>query len=362
MRTVDLSQTSLRELNAALHRLRAGHQRDALARAQSARPTRHRCRHRRADHGRDRGPCRLLLRRHEQGGDTIVLNGNAGQGVAENMMSGLVHVKGDAIASGWRDRLRRPPRRRRQCLGALRHLDEGHRHRRQRIGRTYVRLHGAGRQPRRARRCRRGARRFDLRGAAVRSRQASKASAPIASRRRWRRAPARPSCAKLLEAAGMNGSSRSRRVPPLRLGAEALSFPYRQCGGVLMEPAETAGSHTPPRMSATFDEFALAEIRRAAATGIYDIRGFGAKRKLPHFDDLAVSRRLGQSLSARRLSREMRHRRDARHALREEADQAEDPDHHRGHELRLALGARQGSARARRDDRWAPRPRPATAA
>jgi glutamate synthase domain-containing protein 3 len=27
---------------------------------------------------------------------TIILNGNAGQGVAENMMSGLVHVKGDA--------------------------------------------------------------------------------------------------------------------------------------------------------------------------------------------------------------------------------------------------------------------------
>ena len=52
--------------------------------------------------------------------------------------------------------------------------------------------------------------------------------------------------------------------------------------------------HTPPRPSATFDEFALAEIRRAAATGIYDIRGFGAKRKLPHFDDLLF---LGASVS-----------------------------------------------------------------
>ena len=31
--------------------------------------------------------------------------------------------------------------------------------------------------------------------------------------------------------------------------------------------------HTPPRPSAIFDEFTLAEIRRAAATGIYDIRG-----------------------------------------------------------------------------------------
>src|ERR1700746_3244896 len=52
--------------------------------------------------------------------------------------------------------------------------------------------------------------------------------------------------------------------------------------------------HTPPRKSATFDEHEIAEIRRAAATGIYDIRGAGAKRKLPHFDDLLF---LGASIS-----------------------------------------------------------------
>src|SRR5476651_2367168 len=52
--------------------------------------------------------------------------------------------------------------------------------------------------------------------------------------------------------------------------------------------------HTPPRKSATFDDTVLAEIRRAAATGIYDIRGGGAKRKLPHFDDLVL---LGASIS-----------------------------------------------------------------
>ncbi|HET6234076.1 MAG TPA: FMN-binding glutamate synthase family protein [Acetobacteraceae bacterium] len=51
---------------------------------------------------------------------------------------------------------------------------------------------------------------------------------------------------------------------------------------------------TPPRLSATFDAHVLAEIRRAAATGIYDIRGAGAKRKLPHFDDLVF---LGASIS-----------------------------------------------------------------
>ena len=49
-----------------------------------------------------------------------------------------------------------------------------------------------------------------------------------------------------------------------------------------------------PRESATFDAATLAEIRRAAATGIYDIRGYGAKRALPHFDDLLF---LGASIS-----------------------------------------------------------------
>jgi glutamate synthase domain-containing protein 2 len=51
---------------------------------------------------------------------------------------------------------------------------------------------------------------------------------------------------------------------------------------------------TLPRQSATFDPHTLAEIRRAAATGIYDIRGGGAKRSLPHFDDLLF---LGASVS-----------------------------------------------------------------
>jgi len=55
-----------------------------------------------------------------------------------------------------------------------------------------------------------------------------------------------------------------------------------------------ATPRTPPRFSATFDPATLAEIRRAAATGIYDIRGAGTKRKLPHFDDLLF---LGASIS-----------------------------------------------------------------
>src|SRR3984957_18341284 len=51
---------------------------------------------------------------------------------------------------------------------------------------------------------------------------------------------------------------------------------------------------TTPRYSSTFDAYTLSEIRRAAATGIYDIRGAGAKRHLPHFDDLLF---LGASMS-----------------------------------------------------------------
>ena len=51
---------------------------------------------------------------------------------------------------------------------------------------------------------------------------------------------------------------------------------------------------THPRQSWTFDEYTNSEIRRAAETGIYDIRGGGSKRKLPHFDDLLF---LGASMS-----------------------------------------------------------------
>ncbi|MEM6421520.1 MAG: FMN-binding glutamate synthase family protein [Pseudomonadota bacterium] len=51
---------------------------------------------------------------------------------------------------------------------------------------------------------------------------------------------------------------------------------------------------TLPRHSATFDPHTLSEIRRAAATGVYDIRGGGAKRAVPHFDDLLF---LGASVS-----------------------------------------------------------------
>ncbi|MBT5218534.1 MAG: FMN-binding glutamate synthase family protein [Woeseia sp.] len=49
-----------------------------------------------------------------------------------------------------------------------------------------------------------------------------------------------------------------------------------------------------PRPSATFPATVLEEIHRAADQGIYEIRGFGAKRSLPTFDDLVF---LGASMS-----------------------------------------------------------------
>ena len=48
------------------------------------------------------------------------------------------------------------------------------------------------------------------------------------------------------------------------------------------------------RESATFPPETIAEIQRAASEGLYDIRGWGAKRRLPTFDDLLL---LGASLS-----------------------------------------------------------------
>ena len=46
--------------------------------------------------------------------------------------------------------------------------------------------------------------------------------------------------------------------------------------------------------SATFDRHTIDYIQRASATGLYEIRGMGAKRRLPHFDDLVM---LGASMS-----------------------------------------------------------------
>src|SRR5690554_1771320 len=48
------------------------------------------------------------------------------------------------------------------------------------------------------------------------------------------------------------------------------------------------------RSSATFPPEVIHEIQRAANEGVYAIRGFGAKRRVPSFDDLLM---LGASVS-----------------------------------------------------------------
>ena len=115
-----------------------------------------------------------------------------------------------------------------------------------------------------------------------------------------------------------------------------------------MAAPTTAGSPG-LRESHLFDRNVIAEIQRAAREGIYDIRGFGAKRRLPHFDDLLL---LGASISRYPLEgyRE-RCGTDVVLGTRlcEEAARAEDPGHDRGHELRRALRAGEGGARPRRD-------------
>jgi len=55
----------------------------------------------------------------------IRIHGNAGTGVAENMMSGLVHVMGDASQSAGATGLRRAPDHRRRRRRALRHFVKG---------------------------------------------------------------------------------------------------------------------------------------------------------------------------------------------------------------------------------------------
>ena len=102
------------------------------------------------------------------------------------------------------------------------------------------------------------------------------------------------------------------------------------------------------RESASFPQSVIAEIQRAAREGLYDIRGFGAKRRLPTFDDLVF---LGASVS--RYPLEGYRERCATNVtigtrFAAQTDRARDPDHHRRHELRRARVACQGGARPRR--------------
>jgi glutamate synthase domain-containing protein 2 len=57
---------------------------------------------------------------------------------------------------------------------------------------------------------------------------------------------------------------------------------------------EVSAEQQNARFSSTFSDAVIAEIQRAAQEGIYEIRGFGTKRRLPNFDDLVF---LGASMS-----------------------------------------------------------------
>ena len=88
----------------------------------------------------------------------------------------------------------------------------------------------------------------------------------------------------------------------------------------------------------------------AAAHGLYEIRGLGAKRqraalRRPASSSAPRCRAIRSKAIASAATTQDR----ARHAVREEADRARDSDHDRRHELRLAVGQREGGARPRGD-------------
>lgn len=95
MADIDLAKSSVRDLNAALHRL-----------GKDTNETHWRVRNPRGEHSVAVGleaPVTVEIDGHVgyycagmNKDATVIVNGNAGQGVAENMMSGKVWVKGDA--------------------------------------------------------------------------------------------------------------------------------------------------------------------------------------------------------------------------------------------------------------------------
>src|SRR6266850_3014698 len=97
----------------------------------------------------------------------------------------------------------------------------------------------------------------------------------------------------------MRRFARSWPLPesPTRLPISNVLRPRERC--ITGMPMPTRLTDEPPadlplEESASFDRHIIHYIQRAAATGLYEIRGMGAKRRVPHFDDLVF---LGASLS-----------------------------------------------------------------
>ena len=59
--------------------------------------------------------------------------------------------------------------------------------------------------------------------------------------------------------------------------------------------------HEPLEESFSFNRNAISYIHEAAERGVYDIRGMGAKRRMPTFDDLVLGE-VSQIQALRRLA------------------------------------------------------------
>ena len=352
--SVDLAVTPLRELNPRLHDAPSGAPRWRVV--QPERRARRRGRDRRRGRGRRStghvgyycaGMNKLA---------TVRVHGNAGVGLAENIMSGTVVVDGYAGQSRRRHRARRAGGRARRRVGALRDLDEGRRHRgRTARSATSSALHGPEGRARRLRRRGRGARRLDLRGAPLRARRASPAlgadcvekemrdehRAELARAARARRG-ATPTPAT---SAATARRARLYNFDVDNAGVLMTEFDASQGGLDRARRRWRPGCASRPSSTATRSH----EIQRDGARG--DLRHPRLGREAPRaaLRRPAVPRRERLALPARGLPRALRHRRHARRPLRERAARAGDPDHDRRDELRRALGAGQGGARARRD-------------
>ena len=213
---------------------------------------------------------------------TVRVHGNAGPGLAENMMSGSVVLSGNASQSAGatgRGGLLVDPRR---CRRPLRDLDEGDRHRRRgSVGHLAAFMAQTGRLVV----CgdvgeALGDSIYEAR-LYVRGEIASLGADCVEKDLRDEHAR---SSRELLERAGIDGDPPTTSGGTGPRGASTTSTSTTLIDGLAPRPTRVVPLR-PQR------------DRRDPARGprgIYDIRGFGAKRRLPHFDDLLL---LGASVS-----------------------------------------------------------------
>ena len=276
-------------------------------------------------------------------------------GAAENMMSGRVHVRGLCLhragASAHGGLLIIDGDASLRCGISLKGADIV-------VGGSvgsfsaFMAQAGPHRHLRRRRRC---TRRFTVRGGHLCARQG-----PLARRRRAIRGHDGCRSRRRQEPAGRGRTvADPARIQACGVRARAcitgMPMPVRSIDhererSLSETPRRTGGAgYSSSKSPPAFDRSTIDYIQRAAASGLYEIRGLGAKRRRAEFRRPAVSRRLPVALSARGLSRALRDQDRARHALRDAADRARHSDHGRRHELRRAVGAGQGCAGPRRD-------------